>query len=164
MLAGAGTGAWLAVMADDAYLANAIVLVTVVAGAVLAAGLVLRIPLTIPAAVLALGAGYVAILVFETEALDARAPLFAAALLAVAELAYWSLDLSRPVADEPGTTVRGLALLATLLLGTVALGVAVLALVESVSAGGAAVEIVGALAEIGALTLLAFAARQTRSY
>ena len=161
MLVGAGAGAWLAVLADDGYLARANVLVTVVALAVLAAGLVLNVPVTVPAAIGLLGAEYVAILGFETDALDTRAPLVAGALLAVAELAYWSLELRVPVVDEAGTYLRRIALLATFLLGVVAIGAVVLTLVEVVAAGGIAVDIAGAAAALGALALLALAARRT---
>ena len=161
MLAGAGTGAWLAVLADDGYLAHANVLVTVVAVALLAAGLVFNVPVTVPAAVALFGAEYVAILGFETDALDTRAPLVAAALLAVAELAYWSLELRLPVVDEAGTHLRRIALLATFLVGVAAIGAVVLTLVEVVVAGGVAVDLLGAAAALGALALLALAARRT---
>jgi hypothetical protein len=161
VLAGAGTGAWFAVLADDGYLARANVFLTVVAVVVLATGLVLDVPVTIPAAVALLGAEYVAVLGFETEALDTRAPLVAAALIAVAELASWSLELRVPVVDEPGTYLRRIALLATFLLGVVGFGAIVLTLVETVAAGGVAVDILGAAAALGALGLLALAARRT---
>ena len=69
-----------------------------------------------------LGAEYVAILGVEADALDTQAPLVAGALLAVAELAYWSLELRAPVVDEAGTYLRRIALLATLVLGVVGLG------------------------------------------
>ena len=127
----------------------------------LAAGLALRVPLAIPVAVALLGTEYVTLLGFEGEALDARAPLVAAALLAVAELGYWSLELRGPVAEEAGTSLRRLALLAGLLLGVLALGVVLLAVVDAVSAGGPAVDLVGAVAAVGALALLAVAARRT---
>lgn len=161
MLVGAGTGAWLATIADDGYLIRANALVTVLAVAVLAMGLVLSIPATIPGAIALLGAEYVAILGFEADALDPRAPLVAGALFAVAELAYWSLELRGPVIDEAGTYLRRIALLATLVLGAVAIGVGVLALVEVVATGGVAVDIIGAAAALGALALLAFAGRRT---
>jgi len=161
VLVGAGAGAWFAVLAEDGYLARANVLVTVVALVVLAAGLVLSLPVAIPAAVALLGAEYVAILGFESDTIDTRAPLVAGALLAVAELGYWSLELRVPVVDEAGTYVRRIALLATLLLGVVGLGAVVLTLVEVVEAGGIAVDIAGAAAALGALALLALAARRT---
>ncbi len=161
MLAGAGVGAWLAVIADDGYLARANVLLTAIALVVLAGGLVLSIPFTVPVAIVFLGAEYVAIVGFETDTLDTRAPLVAGALLAVAELAYWSLELKLPVADEAGTSLRRVALIAGLVLGVLALGAVLLALVEAVSAGGPAVDMLGAAAALGALALLAFAARST---
>ena len=161
MLVGAGAGAWFAVLAEDGYLARTNVFVTIVALALLSGGIVLSIPVTVPAAVALLGAEYVAILGFEADTLDTRAPLVAGALLAVAELAYWSLELRVPVVDEAGTYLRRIALLATLLLGVVGLGAVVLTLVEVVEAGGVAVDIAGAVAALGALALLALAARRT---
>ena len=161
MLVGAGTGAWFVVIAEDGYLARANVFVTVAALALLTAGLVLSVPVTVPAAIALLGAEYVAILGFESDALDTRAPLVAGALLAVAELAYWSLELRVPVVDEAGTYSRRVALLATLVLGVIGLGVVLLTLVETVAAGGVAVDILGAAAALGALALLALAARHT---
>jgi hypothetical protein len=127
----------------------------------LAAGLALRVSLAIPVAIALLGTEYVTLLGFEGEALDARAPLVAATLLAVAELGFWSLELRGPVAEEAGTSLRRLALLAGLLLGVLALGVVLLALVDAVSAGGPAVDLLGAVAAVGALALLAVAARRT---
>ena len=161
MLVGAATGAWFAVIAADEHLVRANVVASVVALTVLAAGLVLRLPLTVPVAIAILAAEYVAILGFETDALDTRAPLVAAALLAVAELAYWSLELRGPVVDEAGTYLRRIALLATLVASVVGIGAIMLALVEVVDAGGVAVDILGAVAAFGALGLVALAARRT---
>ena len=154
-------GGWLALAADAELLVRANVTGAVTAALLLAAGLALRVALVIPVAVAILGTEYVALLGFEGEALDTRAPVVAAALLAVAELGYWSLELRRPVADEAGTSVRRLGLLAVLLAGVLALGVVLLALVETVSAGGPAVDLLGAVAAIGALALVALAARRT---
>ena len=128
----------------------------------LAAGLALRIPVAVPAAIALLGAEYVAILGFEADALDTQAPARRGALLAVAELAYWSLELRAPVVDEAGTYLRRIALLATLIVGVVGVGAIMLTLVEVVEAGGIAVDVLGAVAAFGALALLAFAARRTR--
>ena len=161
MLVGAGAGAWFAMLADDGYLARANVVVTVAALAVLVAGLVLSLPVTVPAAVALLGAEYVGLLAFDADALDARAPLVAGALLAVAELAYWSLDLRGLVTDEAGTYLRRIAFLALLVLGVIGVGAVVLTLVEAIAAGGVAVDILGAAAALGALALLALAARRT---
>lgn len=148
-------------LADDGYLARANVMVTVAALAVLVAGLVLSLPVTVPAAVALLGAEYVGLLAFDADALDARAPLVAGALLAVAELGYWSLDLRGLVTDEAGTYLRRIAFLALLVLGVIGVGAVVLTLVEAIAAGGVAVDILGAAAALGALALLALAARRT---
>lgn len=161
MLAGAGAGAWFAMTADHGYLARVNVLVTVVALVVLTLGLVLSLPVTVPAAVALLGAQYVAILAIETDALDTGSALVAGALLAVAELAYWSLELRGQVVDEAGTYLRRVAVLAALLLGVVGAGVVVLALADAVVAGGIAVDILGAAAALGTLALLALTARRT---
>ena len=115
----------------------------------------------LPVAVALLGTEYVSLLAFEGEALDTRAPLVAAALLAVAELGYWSLELRGPVVDEAGTYLRRIALLATLIVGVVGVGAVVLTLVEVVAASGVAVDILGAAAALTALALLALAARRT---
>jgi hypothetical protein len=85
----------------------------------------------------------------------------AAAIFGAAELAYWSLELRTPVVDEPGTYLRRIALLATLVLGAVGFGTLVLTLVEAVAAGGVALDILGVAAALGALALLALAARRT---
>lgn len=160
MLVGAGTATWFAVLTEHGYLTRVNVVAGVVALTVLAAGLALRISVAIPLAIALLGAEYVAILAFETDVLDTRAPLAAGALLAVAELAYWSLELRTPVDDEAGTYLRRVALLATLVLGVVGLGAVMLTLVELVVAGGAGVDILGVVAALGALALLARAAQR----
>jgi hypothetical protein len=161
VLVGAATGAWFAAITDDPDLVRTNVAASVVALTVLAAGLAFRLPITIPVAVALLGAEYVAILGFEAEALDTQAPLVAGALLASAELAYWSLELRGAVDDEAGTYLRRVALLATLLVGVVGVGAIMLTLVEVVAAGGIAVDILGAAAAFVALALLALAARRT---
>jgi hypothetical protein len=160
VLTAAGTGAWLAVVAEDGYLVRATVLAAVLASALLAAGLVLRQPLVIPVAILLLATPYVAILGFELDGLDTRAPLLAALLFAAAELAYWSLELRGTLADEPGTYLRRIALLAGLAMVTVAGGTVVLALAEQVPAEGPAFEIAGAAAAVGAIALVAVAVRK----
>lgn len=131
----------------------------ILAVVVLAAGLATRISLAVPVAAALLGVEYVALLAVEGEALDTRAPLVAGALLAVAELAYWSLELRGGVMDEPGTHARRLALLAGLLLGATTFGVVLLAVAEAVQAKGPAVDVLGATAAVATLLLLALAAR-----
>ena len=112
----------------------------------------------IPGAICLLAAPYVAALGFEIDGIDTRAPLLAALLFVVAELAYWSLELRGTLADEPGTYLRRVALLATLALVTIAAGTVVLVVVERVAARGIAIDLVGAIAAVGAIALLALAA------
>ena len=158
-MAGAvGTGLWLATIAEDGYLVRATLLAAFVAGGLLAGGLILKQPIVIPAAIVVLAAPYVAALGFEIDGIDTRAPLLAALLFVVAELAYWSLELRGTLADEPGTHLRRVALLATLAVVTIAAGTLMLAVVERVAARGVAIDLAGAVAAVGAIALLALAA------
>jgi hypothetical protein len=146
------------VVAEDAYLARATLVATGAAVALLVGALLLRQPLPIPFALGVLAAPYVAILAFEADSLDARAPVLAAALFAVAELAYWSLALRGALADEPGTYLRRLSVLAALAVAALVGGTAILTLVASVGARGAALDVAGAAAALAAIALLALAA------
>ena len=128
------------------------------AAVLLAAGLVLRIPVAVPVAIVLLGAAYLALLGFERDTLDSHAPLLAAALLGVAELGYWSLELRGAVTDEPGAYLRRVALLAAQLAGVTTAGVVLLAIVEGVETGGVAIDVLGAVAAMGTLALLVLAA------
>jgi hypothetical protein len=132
----------------------------VAAALALAVGVAFRFTPVVPLAVLALAGAYAALLGHEVDRIDPRAPLVAAALLAAAELAYWSTELRGAVADEPGTYLRRAALLAIWLLGVIAVGTVLLAVVETVEAEGIAVELVGAAAAVVALALVALAARR----
>jgi len=125
----------------------------------LAAGLLLRIPAVVPAAIVLIGLGYSATLAVQDGALDARAPVIAAALFAAAELGYWSLEVRDAVADEPGAYLRRLGLLAGLALGTLALGQLLLALVDVSERGGIAIEAVGVVAAVATLAIVALARR-----
>ena len=109
MLAAAATGGWL-LAAEDGTLVRANLIAAAAAAVLLAAGLVPRRARHSRGG-RAPGGEYVAVLGFE-DALDTRAPLVAGALFVVAELGYWSLELRGAVADEPGTYLRRVALLA----------------------------------------------------
>ncbi len=114
--------------------------------------------MVIPAAIIVLAAPYVAALGFEIDGIDTRAPLLAGLLFLTAELAYWSLELRGTLADEPGTHMRRVALLSTLTVLTIGAGTVVLAIVGGVEARGVAIDMVGAVAAVGAIALLAVAA------
>jgi membrane protein YdbS with pleckstrin-like domain len=57
---------------------------------------------------------------------DARAPLFAAGYLLLAELAHWSGEAHRQVRDERAVLTHRIAVLALLVLAAVALGALIL--------------------------------------
>jgi hypothetical protein len=158
-----GLGAWLAVTAEEPFLVRLDAVAGVFAMVLLAVGVAFRFAPMVAVAVVALAAGYVALLGHEVEGLDTRAPIVAAVLFAIAELAYWSFELRSAVADEPGTYFRRAALIAGMLAGVIALGTALLAIVEAVRAGGLAVELAGAAAAVTAVALLALAARRAPS-
>ena len=130
----------------------------------LAAALVFRRPMAVPAAIVLLASPYVAIVALEAESIDTAAPALAGGLYLVAELAYWSLELRGHISDEPGTYLRRASVLAGLVLLTIALGTGVLGLVQVVAARGAAVDVLGAVAAVGAIALLALAAARRTSY
>jgi hypothetical protein len=126
----------------------------------LGAGLLLRRPAGIPAALVLLGGGYSLFLTAEDVSLDRRAAVIAAALLLVSELAYWSLELRSGIADEPGSYLRRVAMLALLALGAAAVAGGLLALVDVTGRGGLAVEIAGVGAALAALLVLLGLARR----
>ena len=133
----------------------------VVSATSLAAAIVLRFAPAVAVAVAVLAAAYAAVLGHEADGIDTRAALVAAALFAVAELAYWSTELRGAVEDETGTYLRRAALLALVLVAVIATGTMLLALVETVAASGVAAEVVGAVAAVAALALVALSARGT---
>ncbi len=159
MLAGAIAG-WLALGSEDELVRWANAVAGTLACVLLAAGLALRLPVVVPVALLALGAGYGASLGVEGGALDARAPALAAALFLLAELAYWSLELRDAVADEPGAYGRRIGLLSALALGALAVGAGLLAIVDAGERGGISVEALGAVAAVAALAIVALATRR----
>jgi hypothetical protein len=82
----------------------------------LAAGLVLRLPIAVPWAVLFAGSGYVVAHVHES-AVDGWAAVVGAALLLAAELAAWSIASDRRIREERSVVV-GQALTVTALVVT----------------------------------------------
>jgi hypothetical protein len=156
----AALGGWLAVGADDRAARWACAAGAAGALVLLAAGLTLRRPVAVPLALLSLGGGYGALLAVQGPALDGRAPVVAAGLFLVGELAYWSLELREAVADEPGAHVRRLALLATLALGALAVGAGLLAVVDAGEREGLALETLGVVAAVAALAVVALAGRE----
>ena len=131
------------------------------ASVVLAVALVGRWPDVMPWAVALLGAQYAAALLLRDGGVDPRAPLYAALLLATAELAYWGIE------TEPGLggrviVARRIGALLTLALGAAGVGAVLLAASEGGVGRGFALQLVGLVAAAAALALVAWLAWQTR--
>ena len=104
----------------------------------------------------ALLAGYATSLVArDSAALDAPAPLVGGALLVVAELAYWSVELRGKEPEDRAVVVRRVATLAALTAGAIGLGAAVLAATAFPLGGGLVWNVVGVAAAVAALALIA---------
>jgi hypothetical protein len=116
----------------------------------------------VPAAVALLGAGYALLLVIRDPALDGRAPLVAAGLLAAAELAYWSLELRAGIAEDAGALARRVALLLLVALAGMLLGALVLAVAGELGTGALWLEALGAAAAVAVLALVLGAVRLRR--
>ncbi|MEX0850334.1 MAG: hypothetical protein WD015_02410 [Gaiellaceae bacterium] len=112
----------------------------------LVAALVLGWSLLVPASLVLLGGMYGAELAIADASLDAATPLFAAGLLVAAELAYWAIEERESAEAEPGEGLRRVAFVALLALGALLVAALLLALADSVSAAGLAVDLVGATA------------------
>jgi hypothetical protein len=95
-------------------------------GVLLAAAAAWRSAAVVPTAVGVLVAEYVLSLYHRPGPVDARAPLFAAGYLLLAELAYWSTEVSGLVRDERAVLGERLTVLAALAFGAMALGALVL--------------------------------------
>ena len=124
-----------------------------VAVALIAGGLLLRVTAFVTAGLALLGAEYAAVLAVESEPLDRRAPIVAAALFLCAELAWWSLELRDRIAAEAGSHLRRLAYLLGLTLAALALGAGLLALVDVVRVGGVAIVLLGAAGAVAVVSL-----------
>jgi hypothetical protein len=97
----------------------------------------------------------------EGRALDEAAPLYAAAFVLVAELAFWSLEPRVPAWTEPGLLLRRLAYIVLVCVGAVLLAGAVLVVAAGSSGGGVALEAIGVAASVGVLTLVALLVRRS---
>jgi hypothetical protein len=95
----------------------------------------------------------------DDATLDAGAPLYAAGLLILAELAYWSLELRGPGREEPRVVVRRLAALGALAFLSLVLGAFVVVVTTAPLGGGLLWDIVGVAAAAATLAILARLAR-----
>lgn len=95
------------------------------------------------------------------DTVDPGAPLFGAALLVLAELAYWSLERRGPGYEEPGVVMRRLAALGGLGFLSLVLGAFVVVVTAAPLGGGLAWDVVGVAAAGATLAIVAWLARRT---
>lgn len=107
------------------------------------------------------GAEYGAFLVIRESSIDGYAPIYAAGLLLVAELAYWALERPVPGAPGEGLTFRRGSLLVAACVAAGGISGLILAMAELSVHGGLWLEALGVAAAVGAIALLARLARQT---
>jgi hypothetical protein len=120
---------------------------------VLAAALVLRVaPLIAPGLAL-VGAEYAVLFVIRGDTIDVRAPLYGAAFLVTAELAFDAVGL-RAGRPEPVLAGRRAAMLVLVALGSVVAGLVVLAAASVPVEGGVGLEAVGIAAAVALLVAL----------
>jgi hypothetical protein len=159
LLGAGGLTAYAAVVADR--LGGALAIVGGIGVAVLAAALVLRLAVLVTPALALLGAEYAALFAVRGDTIDVRAPLYGAAFLVVAELAFAALEL-RAGAPEPGLLARRALILLAVALGGVVVGLVVLAAAAAPLNGGIGLEAVGIAAAVGLVVALGRAAVRSR--
>ena len=121
----------------------------------LALGLVLRSSGAIGFALTALGGTYAVLFAAEGARLDQVAPVYAAALLLVAELAFWSIESRISAWTESEVVIWRLARLGLACAGAAVLGAIVVADASAANGqGGVLLETLGVAAAIGALVLV----------
>ena len=110
-----------------------------------------------------IAAAYAASLALRAEgsAVDAAAPLYAAGLLLVAELAYWSLELRAVGREDAVALARRVVALAAVVVASLALGAFVVVVTVVPLGGGLAWDVVGVAAAAATLAILARLARST---
>jgi hypothetical protein len=122
-----------------------------------------RAGLVAPGLVVVLAGYATSVVVRDSAALESDAPLVGGALLVVAELAYWSLELRGKEPEERSVVVRRLATLVALTGGAVVLGAGVLAATALPLGGGLVWNVVGVAAAVAALAVIARLASVERS-
>ncbi len=126
----------------------------------LALALVSGWPAPIPWALASLGASY-AVSLHGQRTVDGRAPLVGAALVLLAELAYWSLERRTPVGEEAGLHLRRAVSVLATTLGSAA-AASILLAATSVPVGGSVTwDVLGLAAAAGAVAVLALLSQRT---
>jgi hypothetical protein len=142
-------------------LSGLLVIVGAAGIAVLAAALVFRMPALVTAALALIGAEYSALFVARDDTLDVRVPLYGAAFLVVAELAFAALEL-RAGTPEPGLVARRALTIVGAAAASVLVGLVVLAAAAAPLNGGLGLEAVGVVAAVVLVAALGRAAVRSR--
>jgi hypothetical protein len=122
---------------------------------VFALGLVARSPGALGFGLAAIGADYAVLFVAEGGTLDRFTPAFAAGLILVAELGFWSIEPRIPAWSEPAVAEWRLARIAAACIGAAALAAfAIFVAAAATGSGGLALEGLGVVAAIGSLVLI----------
>ena len=126
--------------------------------ALFVAGLAGRWPSLLVLGLIGAAAAYAIFLSLRGGGVDANAPLFAAALLVSAELAFWSLEASLGTGR---TVLRRALITGSFALGAVLVGSLILVASAGVS-GGVGLEALGVLAAVTVVALIAALAARAR--
>jgi hypothetical protein len=127
----------------------------------LAVGL-LGAPSALPWALAAIGGEYAAFFALRGGSVDTRAPVYAAGLLVVAELAYWAGDRRSPARPDRELEVRRLVGILIAAVGSIALGALVLGISSASVGSGVALEALGVACAVALLVIVAVVVRADR--
>ena len=155
----AGLATYAAIVATR--LGGLLAMIGVVGVAVLAAALVLRLPALVMPGLALLGAEYAGLFLVRGDTLDVRAPLYGAAFLVVAELAFAAIEL-RAGTPEAGLVPRRAVWLVGAAAAGVVVGLVVLAAAAAPLDGGLGLEAVGIAAAVVLVAALGRAAIRSR--
>jgi hypothetical protein len=132
-----------------------------VAVGLLAVGLAARSGPVLGWGLAALGGEYAVLFAAQGGALDTFTPVYAAAFVLVAELAFWSIERRVPAWTESGLAEWRLARVAGASAGAAVVSGLVLVVAAASGGGGVALEAIGVAATIGALALVAALVRRS---
>lgn len=126
--------------------------------ALLAAGLAVGSSATVGWSLAALIAEYGVLFRAEGRSLDELTPVYAAGLLLVAELAFWSIERRVSAWADPGLLERRLGFLVSACAGA-ALVAALVLVIAAAGGGGVVLDAAGAAAAVGILALIVLLGR-----
>jgi hypothetical protein len=158
VLGAAGIGVALTLTADSYR--SVVAELAVAAVVLLALGVAWPLPSLLAWPLVVLGGLYAWTL--GDGAVDEWAPVYAGAFLAVAELAYWSVELRGRAQDAERLTERRIALITMLALVAVGAGGLVLAATSLPIGSGIGTDTLGVVAAVVALAIVAALARPAR--